>query len=204
MKKIFTAIAISAAMLVGANGVIAQEAKTETGEAPAAKSVSPFDQSTWFDGAGHVKPGHIEAFNPADPESWMKIVNPKTHTKMHATFTNPAGYAQFTNPQLYMSMMNPNVWMKWMNPESYKIMMSGETMAYWMQPGAYVHGMQATHMMQMADPENYSKLMDSAAKAVKSSTAQAGDFSFFDPAAWAKAFSQATNGSIAGKTEDQG
>lgn len=204
MKKALATIALASALLTGANSVVAQEATAETKSTAPAAMAFPFDTSTWVDGAGKVNPGHIEAFNPADPTSWMKFVNPKTHTKMHATFTNPAGYGQFMNPGLYMQMMNPQVWMKWMNPESYKVAMSSETMAYWMQPGAYMHVANPQHAMQMANPDNYSKLMDTASKAVTTAPTQFSGFNFFDPSAWANAFSQSANVGSSEKSEDKG
>ena len=55
------------------------------------------DVDTQAYGAGHVPVGHVERFNPVDPDSWMKFVNPKTHTKMHATFTNPGQTSVYFN-----------------------------------------------------------------------------------------------------------
>lgn len=192
MKRILATLAMGAALLTGAAAYAAEEGTSNDAvklDQPTTAYANPMDASTWYDAAGDVPQGHVETFNPADPESWMKFVDPKTHTKMHATFTNPAGYGQFMNPGLYMQMMNPAVWMKWMNPESYKVAMQPETMAYWMQPGAYMHGMQPTHYMQMMNPESYTKLMDSAAKAA-APTAGANGFNFFNPMAWAEAFSK--------------
>ena len=134
-----------------------------------------------------MQPGHIEAFNPADPESWMKFVDPKTHTKLHHTFMNPAGYGQFMNPGLYVQMMNPGIWMKWMNPASYQVAWQPETMAYWMQPGAYMHVMDPTSYMPWMNVSNYTKMMEQAVAPVPSATGGTS-FNFFDPNAWAKAF----------------
>ena len=212
MNKTFTAFVLGAAILAASNASIAAETGTEVTVAPAVQAAaapagqvaSMFDSSTWHDAAGDVPNGHIEAFNPADPESWMKFVDPKTHSKLHTTFTNPAGYAQFLNPGMYMQMMNPAVWMKWMNPNSYKVAMSGETMAYWMQPGAYMHVAKVDRFMQMTQPENYTKLMDTASKTMNNAAGQASGFNFFDPTAWAKTFSQSATPAAADSTQDQG
>ena len=204
MRKILTAIAMSAVMLAGANATTAQEATTDSVETPVANDESTTNPMNWLNSVGQMHRGHIEPFNPADPASWMKIVDPATHTKIHATFTNPAGYAQFMDPQLYMSMMNPTVWMKWMNPESYKVMMSPETMKFWVQPGSYAHTIQATQLTEMINPESYSKLMESAVKAMTTTPTQTSGFNFFSPAAWANAFSQAANSASTVKSDDKG
>ena len=192
MKKTLAALTLSTLLLAGGNAIASDETAQQPA-APVAKMPNPFDATTWFDAAGKVPAGHVEDFNAADPESWMKFVDPKTHTKMHMTFTNPAGYASFMNPATYMQMMNPNVWMKWMNPESYKVMMAPETMTYWMQPGAYMHVAEPTHYMQMMNPDAYTKLMEGATKAMNTGTGQPGTFNFFDPAAWANAFTKSMN-----------
>ena len=205
MKKTLSALALAASLALGANSAIAAEDTTAAGNAAKAETAmakysNPFDMSTWFSGdafkdaGGHVKPGHTEKANVADPDFWMKWADPKSHTKMHMAFSNPATYGQMMNPSFYMAMMNPATWMKWMNPASYATVMNPATYAYWMQPGAYMHAMNPANYMQAMDPKAYTKMMSDAkveqwmnpaAYTVgETSNSTAAVPNFFNPMAW--------------------
>ena len=208
MKKTISALALAASLALGATAGHAADDAKEKNAAPAAnaaakeapKLVNPFDSSTWYNHDKEAKTGQTVVINPADPEFWMKFMDPKKHVTMHNGLTNPATYGQMMSPSFYMQMMNPATWMKWMNPESYKVAMDPATMAYWMQPGAYTHMMDMSSVMQAANPENYTKLMadakidqwmNPASYKVASADGEVAMPSFFNPAAWMSMFTAA-------------
>ena len=143
-----------------------------------ANAVNWFDSNTWHDAAGHVQPGYTTPFNPVDPASWMKWVDPTNHSKMHMAFTNPAQYVQFMQPQFYMQFANPMTYMKWFDPQSFALMMNPATWMYWMQPGAYVHVMNPANYLQMMNPQAYTGYFDMNTY-----------MSWFNPAAYQAGFS---------------
>ncbi|UCH38833.1 MAG: hypothetical protein JSU67_11755 [Gammaproteobacteria bacterium] len=114
-----------------------------------------FDPNYWINSfTGTPAPVSTElTFNAAHPASWMKWVDPKTHTSMHMHFMNPASYAQFMQPQFYMEFMKPENMAAWMDFNQYAVMMDPQTMSYWMNPGSYMH---------MADPNMYTAAMNPA------------------------------------------
>ena len=123
---------------------------------------NPLDSSTWWDGADHVnhKPGETMTFNLADPDFWMSIPNPKTHSQMHGAITNPANWAQFLKPESYAAMRDINVLSKWFELETYDVLRDPQTYAYWMQPGAYQHLINKDHYTQLLNTQAYSTLVD--------------------------------------------
>jgi len=125
---------------------------------------NPIDPSTWWDGADHSKytPGETMAFNFGDPEFWMSIPNPKTHSGMHGAMTNPANWAQFFKRESYANMLNREVLGKWLEKDSYAVLLDPQTYAYWMQPGAYQHLINKYHYMQLLETSAYSTLVDTA------------------------------------------
>ena len=103
---------------------------------------NPIDPSTWWDGAAeHADHAAMEPIeiNPVDPEFWMAFIDPQKHSRVHATFTNPATMAQFLKADTYTAMMDMGTMMKWMDMDSYAPMYDPQTYAYWKQPGAYGH-----------------------------------------------------------------
>ncbi len=125
--------------------------------------VNPFDLGQWYDGAGDMsgamagKPEHV---NMAHPAFWFSFIDPKTHTKRHMQFMNPAMYAQFMKPRVYIEFINPANWLAWFDPKNYALFIEAETYTYWMQPGAYMHAMSPHGYMQAFELSNYAELLD--------------------------------------------
>ena len=154
MKIKSLAIAIALTIGMGAGAANAQDATTGV----RATISNIFDSSTWKDGAGHLEPGQTIDINPVHPKTWMNIIDPKMHSKIHASMTNPAQYGQFFQPKFHVEMMNPANWMAWMDPRSYKIFLDSSVYAYWLQPGAYQHLVELSHYKQLIDKDAYAKL----------------------------------------------
>jgi len=180
LKTLATTAAI-ALLLSAGNGFAAEaEAASKTSEVPAANAhahaahANPvkdalstvIDTSGWYDAAGPVEPGHVETFNPIQPADWAKIPNPKTHSIVHMSATNPEHYAQYMTPEFAMQFADPAAWMNLANPASYsefvKVVSDPETMKYWSQPGAYMHGLNPNGYVQIFNPASYMKLATAA------------------------------------------
>ena len=126
---------------------------------------NPFDSKTWWDGS-EQKHGDTVTFNFADPEFWMSIPNPKSHSRIHGAITNPQTWAQFMKVETYSNMMDVNVWKKWLDVKSYDVLRDPQTYAYWMQPGAYMHLANVDHYAQIINPNAYTKMFEQGAKTV--------------------------------------
>jgi len=210
MKTKFAALALGAATLLSAasaqateekNIVVAATEQTQISEAvpaspAAASSYNLFDPSTWSDAAGEVKPGEMVDFDPADPKSWAMIVDPKTHSKVHMTLTNPAYYAKFMTPGYYMKYMDPKTWLSYMDISTYeplfKVASDPKTASYWMQPGAYMHTMNPAGYMQMADINAYTNMATKVAEGYGVSDTDSVA-NLFNPFSWMKQFADATS-----------
>ena len=175
MKIKTLALAFALTVGLGAGAVNAQD--TNAGVQTVANI---FDSSTWKDGAGHIEPGQTMALNPAHPKTWMNIINPKTHSKIHASMTNPAQYGQFFTPKFYVDMMNPANWMAWMDPRSNKLFLDTSTYAYWLQPGAYQHLVALSHYKQLIDKDAYAKLGNEAKAGIAALTEKDGEYSLYN------------------------
>lgn len=125
---------------------------------------NPIDPSTWWDGADHVNhtPGETMTFNLIDPDFWMSIPKPATHSQMHGAITNPANWAQFFKYESYANMVSSDVLVKWTKAETYDVLLDPQTFAYWMQPGAYQHLINKDHYVQLLNGEAYETLVDTA------------------------------------------
>lgn len=130
---------------------------------------NPIDSSTWYEAANEVDMQMHEpmAFNFADPDFWMGLVKPETHSVMHHAMLNPNNWQQFTKVETYTAMMNPTVWMKWTDVKTYAPLVDPQTYVYRMQPGAYMHIVDANAYAQLADPSAYMGIMTSAMKTMK-------------------------------------
>ncbi len=206
MKMKFAAIALGAATLFGAATAQAAEeqnivvaAATQTGEtATTSQSATPynlFDPSTWSDAAGHVKPGEMVDFDPASPKSWAMVMDPKTHSKVHMTLTNPQYYAKFMTPAYYMKYMEPKTWLAYLDMSTYehlfKVVSDPQTASYWLQPGAYMHTMNPAGYMQMMDPNAYAKMASNVAEGYGADSTNSVA-NMLNPFSWMKQFADAT------------
>jgi len=159
-----------------ATPAVTAAAETETvaaaeGEAPAAplefmgvRIGNPIDPSTWWDGHGENASTEPLDINPMDPEFWVAFVDPDMHSRLHATFTNPATMGQFLKADTYTAMMDMGIMMKWMDLDSFAPLYDAQTYAYWMQPGAYTHMLNLENYSQMIDLANYTAVLDTAAE----------------------------------------
>lgn len=110
-----------------------------------------------------VAPAEISTeltFNAANPNAWMKFVDPGSHMQLHQMFANPASYTQFMRPQFYMEFIKPENMMAWMNPASYQVMMDQQTVKFWMNPASYTHMMAPAMYQQTMNPANYMVYMN--------------------------------------------
>ena len=123
-----------------------------------------FDPNYWMNSfTGTPAPVSTElTFNAAHPSSWMKFIDPKTHTGVHMQFMNPASYAQFMQPQFYMEFMKPENMAAWMDFNQYQVMMDPQTMYYWMNPGSYMHMIDPNMYTAAMNPANYMVYMNPA------------------------------------------
>ena len=142
------------------------EIQPDANAAGAAPAVTPnfFDPNYWlnsFTGTPAPMPTAL-TFNAAHPADWMKWVDPKSHTKMHMAFMNPATYAQFVQPQFYMEFMKPQNMAAWMDFNQYQVMMDPQTMYYWMNPGSYMHMIDPNMYTAAMNPANYMVYMNPA------------------------------------------
>ncbi len=129
---------------------------------------NPFDSKTWYDGSNELELEMAEpvAINPTDPDFWMSIANPETHSVMHRAFLNPRSWAQFAKPETYVTMMDAKVWMKWAEPKTYSVLADPQTYAYRMQPGAFMHVFNAQSYAQLANPSAYMDIVSTAMETV--------------------------------------
>lgn len=208
MKTKLAAIALGAATLFGAATAQAAEeqnivvaAATPAGETAqtsqsAAPSYNLFDISTWTDASGHVKPGEMVDFDPISPKSWAMMMDPKSHTKVHMTLTNPQYYAKFMTPAYYIKLMDPKTWLSYMDMSTYehlfKVVSDPQTAAYWLQPGAYTHTMSPVGYMQMADPNAYAKMASDVAEGYGADSMDSVA-NMLNPFSWMKQFADATS-----------
>lgn len=121
---------------------------------------NPFDSSTWYDASTCDMMNAKIDFNFADPSFWVSFINPETHSCNHMALTNPATYGQFFEVSTYTDMMDPAVWMKWVDLDTYKPVAKAQTIAYWMQPGAYMHAVKVEHYTQLADPKAHVAMLE--------------------------------------------
>ncbi len=154
MKKLLTTTAVTAALIFGATAASAFEIG-------GVRFGNPFDSSTWWDGSEHGV-GETVVINFADPEFWMQIPNPETHSSLHGAFTNPETWGQMLKMETYANMMDKDVWMKWTDLENFKTLRDPQTIAYFLQPGAYQHLVNKEHYAQLLNKEAYVSVADDA------------------------------------------
>jgi len=122
---------------------------------------NPFDSATWWDGATHEM-GETVVINFADPDFWMSIPDPATHSSLHGAFTNPETWGQMLKFETYANMMDRDIWMKWADLETYDVLRDPQTFAYFMQPGAFQHLLNVEHYSQLANPAAHRANVDAA------------------------------------------
>ncbi len=147
-----------------------------------------------IDGADDVKPGEMIEFDPADPRSWAKFIDPKTHDSVHMTVTNPQFYAKFMTPAYYMKFMEPRTWLSYVDVSTYeplmKVATDPKTATHWMQPATYMHEMNPKPYLQMANPDAYTKLASTIAEGYSTDTTKSA-VNMFNPFSWMKQFADA-------------
>ncbi|MCP4070446.1 MAG: hypothetical protein GY742_01735 [Hyphomicrobiales bacterium] len=208
MRIEFTTMAIGIATLlatapvVQAQNTIVAAATPVKSEAAAAKQPTDapstifnmFGSSMWTDAAGDVKPGEMIEFDPADPRSWAKAIDPNTHSRVHMTVTNPQFYAKFMTPVYYMKFMEPGTWLSYVDPSTYeplmKVVTDTKTITHWMQPATYMHEMNPRPFLQMANPDAYTKLASAIAEGYGTDTTKSAA-NMFNPFSWMKQFADA-------------
>ena len=157
LTSLLTALLLTLTAAAGANE------PTQAQPDAAANVANPFDPNAWMVAFTRQAPptisGEIE-FNAAHPGSWMAMVDPASHTKMHPMFANPASYTQFMRPQFFMEFMKPENMTAWMDPASYQVMMQQQTMNYWMNPNSYMHMADPAMYQQAMNPANYMVYMN--------------------------------------------
>ncbi len=133
------------------------------------KLSNPFDSSTWYDGAVdlHLHESETVTINPVDPDFWMSIADPKSHSVIHKGILNPASWAQFMRPSTYVNMMDPSIWVKWAKPETYSVLADPQTYVYRMQPGAFIHLMDVRSYSELVNPAAYDEILEAARKTVR-------------------------------------
>jgi len=176
MTRFLKSAAIAATIILGATAANAQSYQIG-----GVRIANPIDSATWWDGAEFVKGDTVE-MNFADPDFWMSIPDPKSHSKLHGAITNPANWAQFLKVQTYANMMDPNVWKKWADVKSYDVLIDPQTYTYWMQPGAFEHLLKSERYAQIANPQAYGTLLDTALNNVGYSFNAPSDL--FSPTGW--------------------
>ena len=142
------------------------ESQPEANAVTEAPTVVPnfFDPNYWlnsFTGTPAPMPTAL-TFNAAHPADWMKWIDPKSHTKMHMAFMNPAMYAQFMQPQFYMEFAKPENMAAWMDFNQYQPMMDPQTTYHWMNPGSYMHMIDPNMYTAAMNPANYMVYMNPA------------------------------------------
>ncbi|MDU8928761.1 hypothetical protein RXV86_15320 [Alisedimentitalea sp. MJ-SS2] len=165
MKRIFSALAVAAAVFAGTTAThAAEEADTAAPlEVYGVRIGNPLDASTWW--SGHESPhGGMEqlAINPIDPTFWIAFIDPKRHGQAHMTVMNPASMKQLMEVETYTNMMSMDVWAKWVALDTYAPLIDLQTYAYWMQPGAYTHFLDTAQFEPMLDVSNYTVVMHTA------------------------------------------
>ena len=166
MTKNIMAIAVAATLGMGLNAATAEEKSSEGWQIGGVRIANPLDSSTWWEGS---EAGHKEELtvNFADPDFWMSIPNPKTHSIIHGAMTNPETWAQFLDIKTYTNMLDTKVLEKWLNPNTYEVLGDPQTYAYWVQPGAYKHLVDADHYAQLANREAYNKVLEQGTATLK-------------------------------------
>ena len=154
MKNLLATAAITTALVLGATA-------TNAFEIGGVRFGNPFDSSTWWDGSTHEMNETI-TINFADPEFWMSIPNPESHSNMHGAFTNPATWGQMLEVETYTNMMDRDVWAKWLDTSNYDVLRDPQTYAYFMQPGAFQHLLNVEHYTQLATPSAHLDNVDLA------------------------------------------
>ncbi|GEM_PF-4460397 len=165
MKHSIAGTFLAAAVSFGSAAVPAENISSDGNwRIAGVRIANPFDPATWWDGGegmDHSKPVTI-AINFADPDFWMKIPNPKTHSMMHAAFTNPETWGQFTKLATYAKMTDRQVLKKWLKLDTYAVLVDPQTYAYWMQPGAYGHLIRIENYAQLVNTSAYRQLWATA------------------------------------------
>ena len=154
--KLIALLATALLTLSAASQANQAEAEAAAVETPAAVP-NFFDPNYWLNSfTGTPAPVSTElTFNAAHPSSWIKWVDPKSHTQMHMQFMNPATYAQFMQPQFYMEFMKPENMAAWMDFNQYAVMWDPNTMAWWMNPASYMHMIDPSMYTAAMNPANY-------------------------------------------------
>ncbi len=175
INKLALALGFSAAFFLVNNSANAEDNNSKIAsngwQIAGIRIANPLDSNTWWDGS-EQKHGDTITLSFADPEFWMNIPNPKTHSRIHGAMTNPQTWAQFMKVETYSSMMDVKVWQKWLDVKSYDVLLDPQTYAYWMQPGAYMHLANVDHYAQMINPSAYMEILEQGAK-----TANLGEIS---------------------------
>jgi len=149
---------------ITALGVASTAAETSGWNIAGVNIANPLDSKTWYEAADEAVLDASEpvAINPTDPDFWMSLVDPKTHSVMHRAFLNPRSWAQFAKVETYSNMMDPQVWVKWAKPETYAVLVDPQTYTYRMQPGAFMHTFDAHSYAQLANPSAYLEILTTA------------------------------------------
>lgn len=167
MRKIILSLGVSAALLFGIAATSVEENETKSFEVagfsitnPLAnvRFGNPIDPSTWWEGAEATDAPLV--FNFADPEFYINIINPKTHSNIHKGITNPETWAQFMKLETYTNMIDTKVWAKWFQAKTYDPLLDAQTYAYWMQPGAFGHHLEADRFTNLINPDAYATIVD--------------------------------------------
>ena len=212
MKFNAAALALGVAVLFGATAASAQDA-TVTAAATASKDAGTsilsgiFDTTHWKDAAGALEAGKIVSFDPAKPADWAKIVDPKTHSGLHMSATNPEHYAQYMTPKFALQFMDPMTWTAFMDKEAYTklvdVLSDGKTGEYWAQPGAFTHSLNPAAYVQMMNPTSYVKLAGAVAEGMISDKGW-GKYAAFNPFNWMKKAVTAVNEATGTTTKTAG
>ena len=149
---------------VTALGVTSATAETSAWSFAGVKFANPIDSSTWYEAANEVDMAMHEpiTINVVDPDFWMSLIKPESHSVMHHAFLNPTNWKQFAEVDTYTAMMDPQIWMKWAQPSTYAVFADPQTYVYRMQPGAFTHIMSADAYSQLANPSAYMDIMTTA------------------------------------------
>jgi hypothetical protein len=168
MKMGFIGVGLVAAMTLGAVSAKAVEVDgaKKGWEIAGVRIANPLDSMTWWDGSTDLglDKAPTVAINFADPDFWMALPEPGTHSLMHKSFVNPVTWAQFFKVDTYTAMMDVDVWKKWGKLETYAVLADPETYTYRLQPGAFMHAFDARSYAQLVNPAAYKVIFDTMAE----------------------------------------
>lgn len=139
-------------------------------------------------------PQGVPQLNMSTPNGMAAFMNPTLYAQM----MNPAFYTQMMSPGFYTQFMNPQNWMSWFNPSAYSSWVDSATYLQAMNPMSYMQFMNPLTYLQWANlnnymgyvnPSTYTQWLNPGAYQfgnTSTSTGQATDANWFDPAAWSK------------------